>query len=293
MTDDARSGPVIGRRSGSRSVRTDVRLAARNIVALALTLPFLYPFYFLIITALKSNQGYANNQLGLPHPVVFTQFTSAWQSASLGRSLLNSTIAAGIGALVAIVLSAPAADWCARTRSKAKSIVLGTVACIWMIPMIIWIIPMFVELSRAHMTNNLLVLGVIYGVTNTPLGLYLLYAYLADAVPGEVREAAIVAGAKPRHIFFMISLPISLPVLVTIAVLAFVWSWGDVLIAAVLLQSQSDWTVTLSATSFVSRYGISIQQEAAAAIISMLPMVVIFAVGQRGIVKGLTVGSGR
>jgi len=293
MTDDARSGPVIGRRSGSRSVRTDVRLAARNIVALALTLPFLYPFYFLIITALKSNQGYANNQLGLPHPVVFTQFTSAWQSASLGRSLLNSTIAAGIGALVAIVLSAPAADWCARTRSKAKSIVLGTVACIWMIPMIIWIIPMFVELSRAHMTNNLLVLGVIYGVTNTPLGLYLLYAYLADAVPGEVREAAIVAGAKPRHIFFMISLPISLPVLVTIAVLAFVWSWGDVLIAAVLLQSQNDWTVTLSATSFVSRYGISIQQEAAAAIISMLPMVVIFAVGQRGIVKGLTVGSGR
>ena len=73
--------------------------------------------------------------------------------------------------------------------------------------------------------------------------------------------------------------PISLPVLVTIAVLAFVWSWGDVLIAAVLLQSQQDWTVTLSATSFVSRYGVSIQQEAAAAIISMLPMVVIFAMG--------------
>ena len=65
------------------------------------------------------------------------------------------------------------------------------------------------------------------------------------------------------------------------------------LIAAVLLQSQSAWTVTLAATSFVSRYGVSIQQEAAAAIISMLPMVAIFVVGQRGIVRGLTVGSGR
>ena len=293
MTEHAPSIPVAGVLPRNRNVRKDLRMVARNVAAIALTLPFLYPFYFLVVTAFKSNQGYANDQLGLPHPLVFTQFSSAWDSGSLGSALFNSTIAAGVGALVAIVLSAPAADWCARTRSRTKTIVLGTVACIWMIPMIIWIIPMFVELSRAHMTNNLLVLGFIYGVTNTPLGLYLLYAYLADAVPGEIREAAIVSGAKPRHIFFMISLPISLPVLVTIAVLAFVWSWGDVLIAAVLLQSQHDWTVTLSATSFVSRYGVSIQQEAAAAIISMLPMVAIFAVGQRGIVKGLTVGSGK
>jgi raffinose/stachyose/melibiose transport system permease protein len=263
------------------------------VAALALCLPFLYPFYFLLITAFKSNQNYANNRLGLPHPLVFTQFSSAWHSGDLGQSLLNSTIAAGLGAIVTIVLSAPAADWCARTPSKGKNIVLAVVACIWMIPTIIWIIPMFVELSRAHMTNSLLVLGVLYGVTNTPLGLYLLYAYLADAVPGEIREAAIVAGAKPRHVFFQITLPICIPVLATIGVLAFVWGWGDVLMAAVLLQSQSNWTVTLAATSFVTRYGVSIQQEAAAAVISMLPMVVIFAIGQRGIVKGLTVGSGR
>jgi raffinose/stachyose/melibiose transport system permease protein len=265
----------------------------RNVAALALCVPFVYPFYFLLITALKTNQDYANNQLGLPHPIVLTQFRSAWQSASLGQALLNSTIAAGIGALVTVALSAPAADWCARTKSRGRHLVLATAACMWMIPTIIWVIPMFVELSRAHMTDNLLVLGVVYGVTNIPLGLYLLYAYLADAVSSDIREAAIVAGAKPRHVFFKISLPISIPVLSTIAVLAFVWAWGDVLIAAVLLQSQSNWTVTLAATSFVSRYGVSIQQEAAAAIISMLPMIAIFAIGQRGIVKGLTVGSGR
>jgi raffinose/stachyose/melibiose transport system permease protein len=265
----------------------------RNLAALGLCVPFVYPFYFLIISALKTSQNYASNRLGLPHPVVFTQFSSAWRSASLGQALLNSTIAAAIGAVVTVALSAPAADWCARTKSRTKTIVLGVVACMWMIPTIIWVIPMFVELSREHLTDNLLVLGFIYGVTNTPLGLYLLYAYLADAVPNDVREAAIMAGAKPRHVFVRICLPIAVPVLSTIAALAFVWGWGDVLIAAVLLQSQSKWTATLAATSFVSRYGVSIQQEAAAAIISMLPMIVIFAIGQRGIIKGLTVGSGR
>jgi len=278
---------------GSRGIGRRSRLVLRNLAALGLCIPFVYPFYFLIISALKTGQNYASNRLGLPHPVVFSQFSSAWRSASLGQSLLNSAIAAGIGAVVTVVLSAPAADWCARTKSRTKGIVLGTVACMWMIPTIIWVIPMFVELSRAHLTDNLLVLGFIYGVTNTPLGVYLLYAYLADAVSTDIREAAIVAGAKPRHVFVRICLPIAVPVLSTIAALAFVWAWGDVLIAAVLLQSQSKWTVTLAATSFVSRYGISIQLEAAAAIISMLPMIVIFAIGQRGIIKGLTVGSGR
>jgi raffinose/stachyose/melibiose transport system permease protein len=269
------------------------RLLVRNVGAIALCLPFVYPFYFLLVTALKTNRSYASNQLSVPHPVVFSQFNAAWHAASLGQSLLNSAIAAGIGAAVTVILTAPAADWCARTRSKTKGLVLGIVAVMWMIPAIIWVIPMFVELVQVHLTNNLVVLGVTYGVTNAPLGLYLLYAYLADAVPAEVREAAIVAGAKPRQVFFRICLPIAVPVLSTVAVLAFVWAWGDVLIAAVLLQSQQNWTVTLAATTFVGRFGVSIQQEAAAAIISMLPMIIIFAVGQRGIVKGLTVGSGR
>lgn len=276
-----------------RALTKRARLLIRNVGAIALCLPFVYPFYFLLVSALKTNRSYASNQLSLPHPVVFSQFSIAWHSAGLGQSLVNSAIAAGIGAAVTVILTAPAADWCARTRSKTKGLVLGTVAAMWMIPTIIWIIPMFVELVQFHLTNNLVVLGVIYGVTNAPLGLYLLYAYLADAVPAEVREAAIVVGAKPRQVFFRISLPIAVPVLSTVAVLAFVWAWGDVLIAAVLLQSQQNWTVTLAATTFVGRFGVSIQQEAAAAIISMLPLIVIFAVGQRGIVKGLTVGSGR
>lgn len=297
MTDGAVYAPASAsaatRRGARRRMGTRGRILTRNVLALALCIPFVYPFYFLLVTALKTQDNYAHNQLSLPSPFVFSQFTTAWQSGSLGHALVNSTIAAGIGAVVTIVLTAPAAEWCARSKSRVKGIVLGLIACIWLVPTIIWIIPLFVEMSRARLTDNLLLLGVVYGVTNTPLGLYLLYAYLADAIPADVREAAIVAGAKPRHVFFRISLPIAIPVLATVAVLAFVWGWGDVLIAAVLLQSQNHWTVTLAATSFVSRNVVSIQLQAAAAVISMFPMIAVFAIGQRGIVKGLTVGSSR
>ena len=289
------AGITLEKARGRRMVPAGKRFrsVSRHIVALALCLPFVYPFYFLLVTALKTTRNYNQSTLSFPHPVVLSQFDAAWHTAGLGQALVNSTVAAGIGAVVTVVLTAPAADWCARTRSRTKTLVLGIVSAMWMVPTIIWIIPLFIGLSRHHLTNNVAILGVVYGVSNAPLGLYLLYAYLADAVPDEVREAAIVAGAKPREVFTQICLPMSLPVLSTIAVLAFVFAWGDVLIAAVLIQSQSHWTVTLAATSFVSRYGTSIQQEAAAAVLSMLPMIIVFAIGQRGIVKGLTVGSGK
>ena len=78
MSEPLQSTVALRWRPGGRSMGKQSRLAVRNIVALALCLPFLYPFYFLIITAFKSSQNYANNRLGLPHPFVFTQFTSAW-----------------------------------------------------------------------------------------------------------------------------------------------------------------------------------------------------------------------
>lgn len=269
------------------------RIAFRTAVGFAICVPILYPFYYLVITAFKSNNDYLHNQVGFPHHFVWSQFVAAWDTAGLGSALLNSMLAAGVSALVLIVLAAPAAEWCARTRSKLKSVLLGTVACVWMVPTIIWIIPLFVELSRVHLTNSLIVLGFVYGVANSPLCVFLLYSHLADAVDREIREAAAVDGARNLQVFMKISLPLSIPILTTVAVLAAVWAWGDVLIAVVLLQTSNHWTVTIAATNLVQRFYGVLQQEAAAALISMLPLIILFIIGQKGIVKGLTVGSGK
>jgi ABC-type glycerol-3-phosphate transport system permease component len=269
------------------------RIAIRTAIGFAICVPFIYPFYFLFVTAFKTNNDYLHNQIGFPHHWVWAQFVSAWQTAGLGRALVNSAIAAGVGAIVLVVLAAPAADWCARTKSKRTAVFLGLVGCVWMFPTIIWIIPLFVELSHAGLTNSLLVLGAVYGVSNSPLCVFLLYAFLRDAVENDIREAATVDGARNFQVFLRISLPLSLPVLATVAVLGVVWAWGDVLIAVILLQSNSNWTVTIASTNFASHFYGALQQEAAAAIISMLPLIVIFAIGQKAIVKGLTIGSGK
>jgi ABC-type glycerol-3-phosphate transport system permease component len=246
----------------------------------------------LVVTALKTSRDYITNPLGFPHPIVLSQLTSAWSSADLGRGMLNSTLTAGIGAIVTIVLAAPAAEACARTRSRAKVVVLGLAATVWMVPLIIWIIPLFVELTRVGLTNNLVVLGVVYGVSNVPLGVFLLYTYMREAIDKEVREAAAVDGAPPRQVFLRISLPLTRPVLFVIGVLGFIWAWGDILLATVLLTSNNYWTVTMDATNFSQKI-VTIQVQAAAALIAMSPLVLLFVVAQKGIVKGLVTTSHR
>ena len=75
---------------------------------------------------------------------------------------------------------------CARTRSRGKAVILGLAATVWMVPLIIWIIPLFVELTRVGLTNDLIVLGIVYGVSNVPLGIFLIYTYMREAVDKEV-----------------------------------------------------------------------------------------------------------
>lgn len=290
---ELRSGGMLRRTPRDRlakdsriTVTPRTRAIVKSAVSAACCVPFLYPFYFLVVTALKTSSDYVRNQLGFPHPVVLSQLISTWNSADLGRGILNSTLVAVIGIVVMIVLAAPAAEVCARARSRLKAVVLALAALVWMVPIIVWIIPLFVELTRVGLTNNLIVLGIVYGVSNVPLGVFLIYTYMRDVVRKEVREAAAIDGAPPRKVFFRISLPLCRPVLVVVAVLGFIWAWGDLLIATVLIQSNNYWTVTMDATDFSQKI-VTIQAQASAAIIAMLPLVLLFAVAQKGIVRGL------
>ena len=251
LVEHVKGSRSVSRRSVSkRSVSR--RTVVRTIAAFAMCLPFLYPFYYLAVTALKTTADYLRDPLGFPASISSAQFRAAWDQADLGRAMLNSCVAAGVGAVVLLVLSVPAAEWCSRSRSRGKAVVLGCVGVVWMVPTIVLIIPLFVELTRLHMTNNLIVLGVVYGVGNALLGVFLVYAFLGDSLDPQIREAAAVDGAKPRQTFARVIVPICRPVLGAVAVLGFLFAWGDLLIALLLLESNSLWTIPLAATDFVT-----------------------------------------
>lgn len=266
---------------------------ARTIVVTVLAIPFVYPFLFLLSTSLRTAADYANSPVGIPRHFTFANARYSWHAANLGHAILNSIVAVGIGVVLCCGLSSLAAFWFHRHRGRIANSLLAGVFATWLMPFVVWLIPFFVLLTNLHLINNLLVLGVVYATVNLPFGIYLLWSFYKGGIPDEVLEAAEVDGASLVAQFRHVVLPMSRPALATVAALVFVYMWGDLLISIVLIQDTSKFTVVPAAATLVSRFDAAVQQSAAAALILLIPQLLVFAFAQRSIVRGFAAGIGK
>lgn len=254
---------------------------------------YLYPFVFMIGTALKPRSQFIESPNGLPTALTTDHLSKAWRDANLSVALRNSTISVGIGVVTCIAISSLAGFWFHRHRGRVSQLLLSTFGALWMVPQVIWIISFFILLTRVNLTNNLLVLGIVYGAVFTPTTVWLLWGYSLRGIPIEVFEASSVDGASAFQQFRCIYLPLVKPVLGAAAALTFVYAWGDLLLSLVLIQDESKFTVVTSAATLVGRFDAGVQATSAAALLTMIPSLVVFLFAQRAIVKGITAGVAR
>ncbi len=269
----------------------DRRVFLRTSIAALLTLPFLFPFAFLLTVAFKTEEDYRASPIGLPTNITFEHLADAWQRAELGHALVNSMMVSVIGVIVAVLLSLSAAFWFFVFRSKWFDrgrwvLILG-----YAFPAVIWLIPLFVILARSGWTNSLFVLGVIYGVSNVPFGLFMIYAFYRQTLKSEIMDAAAVDGASILQQFARIAVPLARPAAVALAALVFVWSFGDLLFAVTLLQDPDTWTIPIAAATLVSSQRITAQAQASAALVALVPSLIVVLVAQRALVRGFGGGS--
>jgi ABC-type glycerol-3-phosphate transport system permease component len=265
----------------------------RTTVLVIAALPFLYPFAFLVGTALKPNAEFVADEVNFPSHATFANFSSAWTQADLGAGMVHSAIAVGVGVVLTVLISASSGFWFlihqGRAATALRIILIGTMA----LPPPVFIIPLFVLLSDWQLSNNLIVLGCVYAAWNGSFGLYLTYAYYQRAIPEEVLEAARIDGATRWAQFRRIVLPLSKPAMATIAVLSFVWSWSDLLLAIVLIQNPAQRTLIPATTLLTNRYNTDLPANAAAVVLALLPMLIVFLGGQRFLQRGILAGVGK
>lgn len=254
------------------------------------TAPFLYPFVFLIITALKPALEFDRDPIGLPRSLAPQNLSDAWTQASLGPAMLHTVVAVGVAVLVTALISAAGAFWFLRHTGRIafvlRTAIIATMAC----PPPVFIIPLFVLLNNWNMTNNLVALGLVYAGWNASFGLYLMDAYYKGGIPPEVLEASQVDGASLIQQFVRIVLPLSTPALATLAALTFVWSWGDLLISVVLVQDPGTRTLMPSVALLADRYNTNIPQNIAGVLLALIPMLLVFLAGQRYLQRGIVAG---
>lgn len=264
----------------------------RTFLLAAATIPFVYPFLFLIGTALKTNEEWAANQTGLPHHPTLVSIKEAWTMADLGPAMLNSVVAVSISVVATVVVSASAAFWFMRHEGRIGSTLRWALIATMVIPLPVFIIPLFLQLADHGATDNLIVMGLVYAGWNSIFGLYLAYSYF-KGLPQEVLEAATIDGASLYQQLRHVIVPLSRPMLVTLGVFSFIWSWSDLLAAVVIVQEPSK-RLLVPATALLSDvHSGNLPRNTAAVVIALVPMIVVFLFGQRALVRGITSGVGK
>jgi ABC-type glycerol-3-phosphate transport system permease component len=251
---------------------------------------YVYPFVFMIGTALKPRSQFVENPNGFPTALTTDHLSKAWRDANLSVALRNSTISVSIGVVSCIAISSLAAFWFHRHTGRLSRLLLSTFGALWMVPQVIWLISFFILLSQVNLTNNLLVLGIVYGAVFTPTTVWLLWGYSLRGIPIEVFEASSIDGASAFQQYLWIYLPMAKPILGAAAALAFVYGWNDLILSLVLIQDEDKFTVVTSAATLVGRFDAGVQATSAAALLTMIPSLVVFLFAQRAIVKGITAG---
>jgi multiple sugar transport system permease protein len=266
-------------------VRSYAGIAAIVIFCLA-------PFYWMIVTAFR-DVGYTFDTTPWPTHVTLDNFRTAFSTSlgnHFGRALINSVIIGVCATVLAVMFGVFAAYALARLDFRGKFVVLGVVLGASMFPGVALLTPLFQLFTNIHWFGTYQALIIPDISFALPLTVYTLTAFFSE-MPWELEQAALVDGATPGQAFRKIILPLAAPGLFTTAILAFIASWNEFLLAS-QLSSEKTQPVTVAIAQFA---GSQPHQEPytaimAAGTIVTVPLVILVLVLQRRIVAGLTAG---
>ncbi|UEJ81612.1 carbohydrate ABC transporter permease [Brachybacterium halotolerans subsp. kimchii] len=252
----------------------------------------LLPIYFVGITSLKSISTYFGSNPVLPSAALaFENFTAVLE-ADFGMYLANSVLVA-LGTVIPLVLMAFMASYSIVRATSRFSRPLRSVFLLGLaIPVQATIVPIYLLIIRLHMYDSLGALmlpGIAFGL---PLSILIISNSMRD-VPGELFEAMDIDGCSEWQKMWRLAFPMTRPALVTVGVYQALMSWNGFLFPLILTQSPDKRTLPLALWSFQGEYATNVPVVMAAVVLSSIPIIVLYALGRRYLVGGMTAGAGK
>ncbi len=271
-----------------RNISTAVRVLLLAIYLIAAILPL----YWIFITSVKSPQEiYAFPLKYWPEKISFASYEKLFSISTFGLYFRNSlviSLLSSLGAMVVAVMSGFALS--RYSHSRSKGIIELVMYFSQTIPSFIIMVPIFSIFSKIHAVNNRAMLGIVYIATVVAFCTIMGKSFF-DRIPASLEEAAKIDGCNLFQSITKVVLPITLPGMAAIFCFAFINIWNELFLAVMLLNSSSKMTVPVALNSFISKAGISWDVMSAGIVVALLPTMVVFGIGQKYIVAGLTEGS--
>ncbi|MGH4051111.1 MAG: carbohydrate ABC transporter permease [Clostridium sp.] len=218
-----------------------------------------------------------------------SNYSTVWGSEyNFGLYYLNSIKVTFLTTFFQVVVSATAGFAFAKIDFKFKNRIFLVLLATMMIPEQVTIVPTFMILNKLNLYNTHA--GIILICSFSIFGIFFLRQYMTT-IPDSLIEAAKIDGASYFTIFYKIILPISKPAISTLVILKFVWTWNDYQHPLIFLSSQKLFTIQLGMKSFVTDYTADYALMMAASVSAILPLIIIFIIGQKNVIEGITGGA--
>ncbi|OPA80853.1 sugar ABC transporter ATP-binding protein [Paenibacillus selenitireducens] len=271
----------------SRIVKERIGKGIKTIIMVLASLLLLSPMIWMISTSFKKAKDVFTYPIQwIPQEPVLSNHIKVW-TAGDGFALyyMNSLKISLILMIGAPLMAALAAYGFSRIEFKGRNAIFVLYLCLMMIPQQVLFVPKFIMFEWMHIYNThwALILPGLF----TVFGVFMIRQFFMS-IPHEISEAALIDGAGHFRIFMKIFLPLSKPVLATFAIIDFTWTWNDYENALIFLLDKKLYTVPLGMQNFMLEAGVDYNMMMAAATAGVVPLLVVFFIGQKYIIQGFS-----
>ena len=254
----------------------------------------LIPFYVMVMTSLKSQQALLQNPLDFSIDLgrgfeLLRSYRELIEDFDFATYMWTSFHVSVATVAITLAFAIPGAYAVARLRFRGRAAMVRSILLIYMVPMIVLALPIYIGFSVAGLRNSIFGIVMIYPVTTIPVALYMLQGYFRG-LPAEVEEAGLMDGLSRLAVIRKITLPLSLPALASVSLYVFMIAWNEFLLAFMLLDDPSKFTLTRG-VAMLNSSEIPRQHLMAGAVMATVPIMVLFLGLERFMTRGLAAGS--
>lgn len=267
---------------------------AARYVALILTIAFtVFPLVWLFLTSIRSSADIFSVPVHIvPETATLVQYMAVFGEYDTMSYVWNTVIVSLATVVLVHLLAIPCAYAMSRFRMPGFFFIVGLLLIMRMIPVIALAIPLFAVFAAFGMLDTIWALILSHTAAKLPVAIWLLLGFIQD-VPKEIEEAAQVDGAGTMRTLVQIVTPLIAPGIGASAVITFLFTWNDLLLALTLTSSKAAQTLPVGLTNFISQFGIDWGAMSAAGVLMVIPTLVFVWFAQGLLVKGLTTGAVR
>ena len=271
-----------------RLIRKRLKSWSLNIIAMAVSAIMLTPLLLIVLNSFKTSLDASYMSLAWPETFQWSNYLEVIKKGKLARTFLNSMVYSTGSVVLTMILSSMTAYVLSRRRTALHKLIFLFITM--GIAMPINYVTLLKVMQTFHLNRSTMGIILLYTVIQIPFNVFLIYGFVGR-IPRDIDEAALVDGCKPLVMFIWVIFPLLKPVLVTVGMLTFLNTWNEFILPLYLTGESTRWPMTLAVYNFFGMHFKDWNLVSADIVLTCLPVIAVYIIGQGSIVSGMTSGA--